>query len=44
MWPCGAFPPRSARFLIHGFRLWLLDRKLARELDALTRNVAREKA
>jgi uncharacterized membrane protein len=37
-------PTAISAFLIHGFRLWLLDRKLARELDALTRNVAGEKA
>ena len=37
-------PTAICAFLIHGFRLWLLDRKLARELDALTRNVAGEKA
>jgi uncharacterized membrane protein len=37
-------PTAIAAFLIHGFRLWLLDRRLARELDALTRNVAGEKA
>jgi len=37
-------PTAICAFLIHGFRLWLLDRRLARELDALTRNVAGEKA
>jgi uncharacterized membrane protein len=37
-------PTAICAFLIHGFRLWLLDRKLARELDALTRNAAGEKA
>jgi uncharacterized membrane protein len=37
-------PTAISAFLIHGFRLWLLDRRLARELDALTRNVAGEKA
>ncbi|SAL82563.1 membrane protein [Caballeronia arvi] len=37
-------PTAICAFLIHGFRLWLLDRRLSRELDALTRNVAGEKA
>jgi len=37
-------PTAICAFLIHGFRLWLLDRRLARELDALTRNAAGEKA
>jgi uncharacterized membrane protein len=37
-------PTAICAFLIHGFRLWLLDRRLARELGALTRNVAGEKA
>lgn len=37
-------PTAICAFLIHGFRLWLLDRQLTRELDALTRNVAGEKA
>jgi uncharacterized membrane protein len=37
-------PTAISAFLIHGFRLWLLDRRLARELDALTRNAAGEKA
>ncbi|MDR5751966.1 MULTISPECIES: DUF969 domain-containing protein [unclassified Caballeronia] len=37
-------PTAICAFLIHGFRLWLLDRQLARELGALTRNVAGEKA
>ncbi|SAK92972.1 membrane protein [Caballeronia hypogeia] len=37
-------PTAICAFLIHGFRLWLLDRQLARELDALTRNVAGEQA
>ncbi|SPB14037.1 membrane protein [Caballeronia novacaledonica] len=37
-------PTAICAFLIHGFRLWLLDRRLARELEALTRNVAGEKA
>lgn len=37
-------PTAICAFLIHGFRLWLLDRRLARELDALTRHVAGDKA
>ncbi|WP_250514204.1 DUF969 domain-containing protein [Caballeronia sp. INDeC2] len=37
-------PTAICAFLIHGFRLWLLDRRLARELAALTRNAAGEKA
>ncbi|MDR5803714.1 DUF969 domain-containing protein [Caballeronia sp. LZ001] len=37
-------PTAICAFLIHGFRLWLLDRRLTRELGALTRNLAGEKA
>ncbi|MFM0522709.1 DUF969 domain-containing protein [Caballeronia jiangsuensis] len=37
-------PTAICAFLIHGFRLWLLDRRLARELEALTRNGVGEKA
>ncbi len=37
-------PTATCVFLIHGFRLWLLDRQLARVLDALTRNAAGDKA
>ncbi|WP_244826513.1 DUF969 domain-containing protein [Caballeronia sp. TF1N1] len=37
-------PTAFCAFLIHGFRLWLLDRRLTRELGALTRNLAGEKA
>ena len=37
-------PTAICAFLIHGFRLWLLDRRLTKELGALTRNVVGEKA
>jgi uncharacterized membrane protein len=37
-------PTAICAFLIHGFRLWLLDRQLARDLDALTRNAAGDQA
>jgi len=37
-------PTAICAFLVHGFRLWLLDRRLTRELAALTRNVVGEKA
>src|SRR6202012_854300 len=33
-------PTAICAFLIHGFRLWLLDRRLNKELGALTKNVA----
>jgi uncharacterized membrane protein len=32
-------PTAICAFLVHGFRLWLLDRRLERELGALTKNV-----
>jgi uncharacterized membrane protein len=32
-------PTAICAFLVHGFRLWLLDRRLNRELGALTKNV-----
>ncbi len=37
-------PTAIAAFLIHGFRLWLLDKQLDRELSALTKNVVGEQA
>ncbi|CAH2774487.1 MAG: FIG015373: Membrane protein [uncultured Caballeronia sp.] len=37
-------PTAICAFLIHGFRLWLLDRRLNRELGALTKNVRGETA
>jgi uncharacterized membrane protein len=37
-------PTAICAFLVHGFRLWLLDRRLTRELAALKRNVVGEKA
>jgi uncharacterized membrane protein len=41
MW---GIPTAICAFFIHGFRLWLLDRQLARELGAPTKNVVGEKA
>lgn len=37
-------PTAIAAFLIHGFRLWLLDKQLDRDLSALTKNVVGEQA
>ena len=33
-------PTAICAFLVHGFRLWLFDRRLNKELGALTKNVA----
>jgi len=35
-------PTAICAFLVHGFRLWLLDRRLNRELGALTKNLRGE--
>lgn len=37
-------PTAICAFLVHGFRLWLLDRRLNRELGALTKNLRGEQA